>query len=146
MLLDWCKSQKTPGLYLRIHYASVLYIKNVYDGTINSFIGTPLKWLLGLLILKIYRVILVFNVIGSSKEHLFFLSRYSCEIPASKTVPDSLENYHCLQLVIKAIISSEKLKQLVVGKALLLILEPDTPEKGKWTSPLFMTWLASGVK
>lgn len=44
------------------------------------------------------------------------LPRYSCEIPSSKTIPGSLENYHCLHLAIATIISGEKLKQLVAGE------------------------------
>lgn len=47
------------------------------------------------------------------------LPHYSCEIPSSKTIPGSLENYHCLHLAIAAIISGEKLKQLVAGKTYL---------------------------
>lgn len=116
ILLDWCKSQKTSGLYLRVHYPSVLYIKMC------------VVLLLILLLIhhwgECFRIVYFKNMWSYSfykcywqqQRTLIFLSYYSREIPTSRTVPDSLEKYHCLHLVIKAVISGEKLKQLVVGK------------------------------
>lgn len=116
ILLDWCKSRKTSGLYLRVHYPSVLYIKMC------------VVLLLILLLIhhwgECFRIVYFKNMWSYSfykcywqqQRTLIFLSYYSHEIPTSRTVPDSLEKYHCLHLVIKAVISGEKLKQLVVDK------------------------------
>lgn len=67
---------------------------------------------------------------------LIFLSYYSCEIPTSRTVPDSLEKYHCLHLVIKAEISGEKLKLLVVGKT-HWYYDPGAREKQMNMAPIY---------